>query len=250
MGTRSTLLVTLIGAVAVGEAATADFVNVTAEKFRGEGWVEHGYAGLTAWRIYANFDGKGSDDGVLSIFTLPDLPWSMRSSDHKFHNSEIDSLCPPEDLREQGIWENQWHTYVTIGATSSQGECAVIGEFGGLRGDFECIGCGLFVTPDDKCSEAVDGRVVLGQFVVVRGEHVSGTLNLLLLDARQEEAVDIVTILCPADLDGDGIVAFSDLLLVLSVWGPCQGCPEDLDGNGFVGVSDLLEVLAAWGPCS
>ncbi len=119
-----------------------------------------------------------------------------------------------------------------------------------MRGDFECIGCALFVTPDDKCSEAVDGRLVLGQFVVARGEHVSGTLNLLLLDGRQEEAVDIVTILCPADLDGDGTVAVSDLLLVLSVWGPCEDCPEDLDGNGFVGVSDLLEVLAAWGPCS
>jgi WD40 repeat protein len=51
------------------------------------------------------------------------------------------------------------------------------------------------------------------------------------------------------DIDGDGIVGFSDLLIVLSLWGPCPGCPEDLDGDGVVGFSDLLAVLSLWGPC-
>ncbi len=54
---------------------------------------------------------------------------------------------------------------------------------------------------------------------------------------------------CSADLDGDGTVAFGDLLVVLGAWGECAGCPADLDGNGFVGFSDLLIVLGAWGPC-
>ncbi len=247
MGTRSALLVALIGVVTVGEAATAAFVNVTAEKFRGEGWVEHGYAGLTAWRIYANFDGKNSEDGVLAVFGIHGLPWSMRSSDRLFHNAEIDSLCPPEDLREQGIWENQWDTYLTIGATSSQGECGLTG-FGGLRGDFKCTDCGVFVTPDDEIGRAVDGRVLLGQFVVARGEHVSGTVNLLLREGGQVEAVDIVTILCPADLDDSGAVDFGDILAILAAWGN-KGGPEDLDGNGVVDFGDLLIVLAAWGPC-
>ena len=54
---------------------------------------------------------------------------------------------------------------------------------------------------------------------------------------------------CPGDLDGDGVVGFSDLVAVLAAWGPCLGCPEDLDGNNIVGFSDVVAVLSAWGPC-
>lgn len=53
---------------------------------------------------------------------------------------------------------------------------------------------------------------------------------------------------CPADLDGGDTVDVSDLLQLLSAWGPC-GCAEDLDGSGAVDVADLLELLSAWGPC-
>ncbi len=55
---------------------------------------------------------------------------------------------------------------------------------------------------------------------------------------------------CPADFNGDGIVAASDLATLLGAWGPCGGCPEDLDGNGAVAASDLAALLGAWGPCS
>ena len=54
---------------------------------------------------------------------------------------------------------------------------------------------------------------------------------------------------CPADVTGDGVVNVSDLLAVLSAWGPCAGCPEDINGDGVVNITDLLEVLASWGPC-
>lgn len=55
---------------------------------------------------------------------------------------------------------------------------------------------------------------------------------------------------CPADLDDDGSVGFSDLLLVLGFWGPCAPpCPSDLDGSGDVEFNDLLAVLGAWGTC-
>ncbi len=52
------------------------------------------------------------------------------------------------------------------------------------------------------------------------------------------------------DLDGDGIVGVSDLLILLASWGPCADCgdcPADLDGNCTVGVIDLLVLLANWG---
>ena len=52
------------------------------------------------------------------------------------------------------------------------------------------------------------------------------------------------------DLDGDGSVGVSDLLILLGDWGPCPpkgDCPADLDGNGSVGVKDLLILLGNWG---
>ncbi|MCH8824205.1 MAG: hypothetical protein IH984_11945 [Planctomycetes bacterium] len=54
----------------------------------------------------------------------------------------------------------------------------------------------------------------------------------------------------PADLNEDGTVNTVDLLLLLSLWGPCIHCDKcnaDLDDNCTVGVSDLLILLANWG---
>ena len=52
------------------------------------------------------------------------------------------------------------------------------------------------------------------------------------------------------DLDGDGTVGVSDLLILLANWGPCadcDDCPADLNDNCAVGVADLLILLANWG---
>ena len=54
----------------------------------------------------------------------------------------------------------------------------------------------------------------------------------------------------PGDIDGDGIVGLSDLLILLAEWGPCgdcEDCPADLDRDCTVGLSDLLILLANWG---
>ena len=52
------------------------------------------------------------------------------------------------------------------------------------------------------------------------------------------------------DLDGDGSVGVSDLLILLASWGPCPpkgDCTADLNDDGNVGVADLLILLANWG---
>ena len=52
------------------------------------------------------------------------------------------------------------------------------------------------------------------------------------------------------DLDGDGHVGASDLLILLANWGPCPpkgDCPADLNVDGSVGAADLLILLANWG---
>ena len=52
------------------------------------------------------------------------------------------------------------------------------------------------------------------------------------------------------DLDGDGIVGTSDLILLLGQWGPCGDCEDcsgDLDGDCAVGTGDLILLLGNWG---
>lgn len=56
-----------------------------------------------------------------------------------------------------------------------------------------------------------------------------------------------------ADLNGDGVVNTSDLLILFSMWGPCGSCklpgdcPADLDGDCVVNTSDLLDLFSNWG---
>ena len=65
-------------------------------------------------------------------------------------------------------------------------------------------------------------------------------------------AVIEITASCTGDLDGNGIVDFADLLILLSAWGNCPNekiCPADLDERGAVDFSDLLILLNVWGRC-
>lgn len=72
----------------------------------------------------------------------------------------------------------------------------------------------------------------------------AGTLPIVDMGAYEFQAR-----MCDADVTGDGVVGFADVLTLLALWGPCQGCPEDVDGSGEVGFGDVLIVLAGWGPC-
>ncbi len=57
---------------------------------------------------------------------------------------------------------------------------------------------------------------------------------------------------CIGDVIEDGVVDVTDLLVLLSKWGPCppEGpCLGDVNGSGEVDVVDLLLLLGAWGPC-
>lgn len=52
------------------------------------------------------------------------------------------------------------------------------------------------------------------------------------------------------DLNGDGVVDVSDLLILLAAWGDCPSsdpCPAELNGDDAVDVADLLILLANWG---
>jgi hypothetical protein len=53
----------------------------------------------------------------------------------------------------------------------------------------------------------------------------------------------------PADLNGDGQVGTTDLLMLIAAWGPCDDCgdcPADLDNDCTVATGDMLLLLAFW----
>lgn len=58
------------------------------------------------------------------------------------------------------------------------------------------------------------------------------------------------------DLNNDGAVGVSDLLMCINTWGSCPAppgaCAADIappGGDGSVGVPDLLAIINGWGPC-
>ena len=52
---------------------------------------------------------------------------------------------------------------------------------------------------------------------------------------------------CAEDLDGDGVVATSDVMLMLSEFGCEEACALDVDGDDSVGISDVLALLSRFG---
>jgi hypothetical protein len=64
-----------------------------------------------------------------------------------------------------------------------------------------------------------------------------------------DDVMGDIECICPEDLNGDGVVNVSDLLLIMAAWGACGGCPEDLNGDGVVNIADLLQIFTKWGSC-
>ncbi len=56
---------------------------------------------------------------------------------------------------------------------------------------------------------------------------------------------------CKADLNHDGSVNVSDILLLIDAWGSTDLglCSSDIDSDGVVAVSDLLVLIDSWGEC-
>ena len=62
--------------------------------------------------------------------------------------------------------------------------------------------------------------------------------------------IDITPIFnpCPADINDDGMVNVTDILIVIENWGGSGR--GDINGDDIVNVTDLLEVVRAWGYCT
>ena len=80
------------------------------------------------------------------------------------------------------------------------------------------------------------------QFVRITQPLESGSVEI---DAFADVAAVI-----PADLDGNGLVDFGDLVILLAAWGECDGgtsgCAGDIDADGDIDFEDLVALLAAF----
>jgi hypothetical protein len=117
-------------------------------------------------------------------------------------------------LEQGGGYDLSWHTIDGGGGTSEGGGFSLSGTIG---------------QPDA-------GTMSGGDFTLVGGFWAGGA------------AADPGPT-CTGDLNGDGVVNVSDLLILFDSWGSCPGCPADFNGDGVVNVSDLLILFDNWGAC-
>ena len=99
---------------------------------------------------------------------------------------------------------------------------------------------------------ALDDRIDPGLGIdldVPRCIRPDGTILCGAVEGSKVLTVILTPIFPPlGDLDGDGVVGSSDLIILLGAWGRCPGeCPADLDGDGVVGTGDLILLLGNWG---
>ncbi len=68
-------------------------------------------------------------------------------------------------------------------------------------------------------------------------------MALVLGSQGEPSATSLDAMLCPYDLNGDGVVNNPDLLLFLSKYGQVGVYDQDFDGNGSVGITDYIEFM-------
>ena len=81
------------------------------------------------------------------------------------------------------------------------------------------------------------------------GQNANGELYLMANSTGVPfDSTGVVLRIVPktGDLNGDGVVGASDILILLASWGDTDSA-ADLDMNGIVGASDILILLANWG---
>lgn len=86
------------------------------------------------------------------------------------------------------------------------------------------------------------GQIAYDQWVI-GGMSAPIVMDSSMIDISGTEPI-------PGDVNGDGVVNVSDLLIMISQWGECPtsgDCLSDVNGDGYVSVTDLLIAIGNWG---
>lgn len=82
------------------------------------------------------------------------------------------------------------------------------------------------------------------------GSQIELVISGMLTDTTPFTAIDCIELVPAGDLNGDGAVNATDMIILFSAWGSCRTCIDcsaDLDGDCAVNISDLLILLGDWG---
>ncbi|MBL21455.1 MAG: hypothetical protein CMJ37_01225 [Phycisphaerae bacterium] len=165
-------------------------------------------------------------------------------------DGELDSLRA-ELTFTNGDADGTWAGDVSIQLTDPSGECVEVGSYNietcvnGILEDFptewDVAENGEYSFTFALCGQDLSGsgdwsiRLTHGYDAGI-DDAWSGILTFGVLTDESP---------CPADLNGDGGVGFSDLSIILSSWLTSDG--GDVNGDGETNFSDLSLVLSAWG---
>ena len=83
---------------------------------------------------------------------------------------------------------------------------------------------------------------------VVDGVATVDCLGRCINDEDGDGICDEAEVVCPGDLNDDGLRGAADILVLLSAFGCTEGCGSpDLNGDGLVAASDILMALSTFG---
>lgn len=188
-----------------------------------------------------NFDPTAMiDDGSCSYpVDLYNKPW-VDCAAACLNDADGDGVCDEEET--SGCTDSSACNFAED-ATDDDGTC----EFATCYGCTDDAYCnfnpgatyndGSCATPEDLFPDAI-----------VDGVSTVDCLGRCLHDEDGDGICDEAEIVCPGDLNDDGLRGATDILVMLSAFGCTEGCgAPDLNGDGIVAASDVLMALSVFG---
>ena len=241
-------------------------------------------AGAITYRLYAVV--SNPEVTIVGVWGNSAFPLTLNASDGLFFSSfqtvssgtyfasDVSTLLFPSfPTYEHASWwtMNQapgedFQNHVTLGSTSDFMDDMDDGniQFDADMGDGWFVYDGIY---DVNALPTASNLKLLGQFTTLGQSGLCGQLNLEIRTHMDGEPTQFEQAFgltfsapgadtpceplspCPdgADLDQDGVIGTSEVLVMLAAFGDITTGPEDLNGDGVVNVSDVLMLLGSFG---